>query len=198
MEMVREAAQWEREEMEKVVRDFSRSRICSWEWFCQACEPSGKCHQWSPHSSWCHGGLGAFSLCSAPLGHPSCFLALPRLPVYPFGGTLLLLTEFVFATCWYVLAKLQLWGKWPLSLEVLHLIHSPHDLPELLWAKMRTHSSKLSWIDTALLISHNFVLLTLRDHFTDSLGEFCISAHYFSPSQQSQVPQGLGFSTYPS
>lgn len=27
--MVREAAQWEREEMEKVVRDVSRSRICS-------------------------------------------------------------------------------------------------------------------------------------------------------------------------
>lgn len=27
--MVREATQWEREEMEKVVRDFSHSRICS-------------------------------------------------------------------------------------------------------------------------------------------------------------------------
>lgn len=70
------------------------------------------------------GGLWAFTLRSVPLSYSSCFLALPYLPMYLFGGTPLLFTEFIFVTCWYFLAKLQLWEKWPISMEIPHLISS--------------------------------------------------------------------------
>lgn len=61
--MVREATQWEREEMEKVVRDNLCSRICSWQWLCQACESQGRCHRLSLlHCS----AMGSSALLSAP------------------------------------------------------------------------------------------------------------------------------------
>lgn len=133
--MVREATQWEREEMEKVVRDYLCSRICLWWWLCQACESQGRCHRLSllqctamgssealPHCQ-CHGmELWAFPLCGALLCCPGCSLALLYFPVHLSGDVPVVFTKTTLATCWYLLAKLQLQEKWPMNLEVPNLI----------------------------------------------------------------------------
>lgn len=84
--MVREATQWEREEMEKVVRAFSCSRICPWQ---SPEENATDCP--CPVSA---GGFGpSFSL--ALLGCSSCSLALRCLPRSFSGGPPLLVTAWL-------------------------------------------------------------------------------------------------------